>query len=78
MTVQEAAARIGVTEAVIRHATLGGRLPFVRKSGRILIESSQLQAHRARIQQAGEKTASKIGGFDARPERVQEKQKKAE
>jgi len=50
LTTQEAAAQIGVSELAIRHATHGGRLPFVRKSGRNWIEIAQLQAYHARTQ----------------------------
>jgi excisionase family DNA binding protein len=55
LTVQEAAAQIGVTEAAIRTATLNGRLPFVRKHGRSWIEPSELRTYQARIQPPGEK-----------------------
>lgn len=48
LTIQEAAARIGVTGAALQHATLHGRLPFVRKHGRSWIELTALLAYQAR------------------------------
>lgn len=56
LTIQEAAARIGVTAAALQHATLHGRLPFVRKFGRSWIEPGALLAYQARMS-AGEVVA---------------------
>lgn len=55
LTVGEAAAQIAVTESAIRNATIGGRLPFVRKYGRNLIRPVELHAYQIRTQCSGEK-----------------------
>jgi len=55
LTVREAAARIGVSESAIRNATLEGRLPFVVKFGRKLIEQDVLAAYQLRTQPDGVK-----------------------
>jgi excisionase family DNA binding protein len=55
LTVQEAAAQIGVTEATIRTATLNGRLPFVRRRLRSWIAPADLRAYQERTQPTGEK-----------------------
>ena len=53
LTVKEAAERLGVTESAVRNATLDGRLPFVIKFGRKLVETKELEAYRERTQPAG-------------------------
>jgi len=53
LTVKEAAERIGVSESAVRNATLEGRLPFVVKFGRKLIEQDALAAYQARTQRDG-------------------------
>ncbi len=53
LTVREAAAKIGVSESAIRNATLEGRLPFVAKFGRKLIEREALAAYQQRTQPGG-------------------------
>lgn len=55
-TVREAAERIGVTQSAIRNATLQGRLPFLVKFGRKLIERDALAAYQARTQPGGVKS----------------------
>ena len=55
-TVREAAAKIGVSESAVRNATLEGRLPFVVKFGRKLIEQDSLAAYQARTQPRGIKS----------------------
>ena len=55
LTVREAAERLGVSESAIRNATLEGRLPFVRRYGRKLIEVPALLAYRDRTQPGGVK-----------------------
>jgi excisionase family DNA binding protein len=50
MTVQEAAAQMGVTASTIRYATLDSRLPFVRKHGRSWIAPAELRAYQARTE----------------------------
>ena len=55
-TVREAAGKIGVSESAIRNATLEGRLPFVVKFGRKLIEQDALAAYKARTQPRGVKS----------------------
>ena len=52
-TVQEAAIRIGVSQSAIRNATLQGRLPFLMKFGRKLIEQEALAAYQLRTQPDG-------------------------
>jgi len=59
VTIQEAAANIGVTETAIRNATLDGRLPFIRKYGRKLIANDDLEAYRRRTQPLGVKTVGR-------------------
>lgn len=54
-TVREAAARIGVSESAVRNATLKGRLSFVVKFGRKLIEREALAAYQRRTQPGGVK-----------------------
>ena len=54
-TVQEAAERLGVGETAVRNATNEGRLPFVNKYGRKLIEADALEAYRMRSQPEGAK-----------------------
>ena len=54
-TVREAAAKIGVSESAIRNATLQGRLPFVVKFGRKLIEQEALADYQGRTQPEGVK-----------------------
>ncbi len=53
LTMDEAAARIGVSLSAIRNATQEGRLPFVRAFGRKLIEREALAEYRARTQPDG-------------------------
>ena len=53
LTVQEAASEIGVSQSAIRNATLQGRLPFVAKFGRKLIERDALAAYQRRTQPGG-------------------------
>jgi len=55
LTVREAAAKIGVSESAIRNATLQGRLPFVVKFGRKLIEQDALADYQGRTQPEGVK-----------------------
>ena len=55
LTVQQAAARIGVGDTAIRNATLQGRLPFVFKYGRKLIAPADVDAYAARTRPAGVK-----------------------
>lgn len=55
LTVQEAATSLGVSESAIRNATLEGRLPFVRRYGRKLIDKADLAAYEARTRPDGEK-----------------------
>jgi excisionase family DNA binding protein len=50
LTVQEAAAQIGVPEATIRTATLNGRLPFLRRRLRCWIDPVDLRVYQARTQ----------------------------
>lgn len=74
-TVREAAAKIGVSESAIRNATLEGRLPFVVKFGRKLIEQNVLAAYQARTQPHGVKSRGrpyrKSGRAAIRPSRVE-------
>ena len=51
LTIQEAAAMIGVAEAVIRTAALNGRLPFLRRCLRCWISSADLYAYQKRTQE---------------------------
>ena len=53
LTMEDAAAKIGVTVSAIRNATLEGRLPFVRLFGRKLIEAEALAEYKARTQVDG-------------------------
>ena len=55
LTVKEAAASLGVSESAVRNATLEGRLPFVRRYGRKLIEAGELESYRRRTRPAGVK-----------------------
>ena len=50
MTMNEAAAQIGVSLSAIRNATQEGRLPFVNAFGRKLIERAALAEYQARTQ----------------------------
>ena len=70
LTIQEAAARIGVTATALQHAALHGRLPFVRKYGRSWIEPGALLAYQTRMS-AGEV----IGGSptEQSPDRTEER-----
>jgi excisionase family DNA binding protein len=53
LTIEDAAAQIGVTVSAIRNATLEGRLPFVRLFGRKLIQADALAEYKARTQVDG-------------------------
>ena len=53
LTIEEAAAKIGVTVSAIRNATLEDRLPFVRLFGRKLITAEALAEYQARTQVNG-------------------------
>ena len=55
LTVKEAAGKLGVSESAIRNATLDGRLPFVLKFNRKLIEETALTEYQQRTQVDGEK-----------------------
>ena len=55
LTVQEAAALLGISDATVRQAILGGRLECVRKYNRKLIPRAALEQYRARTQGAGVK-----------------------
>lgn len=55
-TVREAAAKVGVSESAIRNATLQGRLPFVVKFGRKLIEQEAMMTYQRRTQPGGIKS----------------------
>lgn len=55
LTVQEAAASLGVTDGAIRLALSQGRLPSVKKYGRTLVARSDLDAYRRRTQPGGVK-----------------------
>ncbi len=55
LTVKEAAQRIGVSESAIRNATLDGRLAYVVKFGRKLIEKGALDEYQVRTQPEGVK-----------------------
>lgn len=55
MTVKDAAARIGVTEAAIRNATLEGRLSFTVMYGRKLIAVKDLEEYQSRAHPGGKK-----------------------
>lgn len=56
LTVHEAAEKIGVSDSAIRNATLDGRLPFVVKFGRKLIERDALIEYQRRTQPDGQKS----------------------
>ena len=60
LTVEEAAARIGVTASAIRTAAFQGHLPFVRNQGRILIETSTLTQYLAQLRPNGGKYAERV------------------
>ena len=66
LTVQDAAADLGITEVSVRSALNRSRLPFVEKYGRKLIARADLDAYRQRTQPDGVK---KVG----RPRKGQEK-----
>ena len=53
LTMDAAAAEIGVTVGAIRNAVLERRLPFVRAFGRKLIEREALAEYKARTQVNG-------------------------
>lgn len=55
LTVKEAAQRIGISESAIRNATLDGRLAYVVKFGRKLVEKEALDEYQARTQPEGVK-----------------------
>ena len=55
LTVQEAAAQMGVTEGAIRLALSQSRLAYVEKYGRKLITRADLDAYKARTQPGGVK-----------------------
>ncbi len=55
LTIREAAEKIGVSQSAIRNATLQGRLSFVVKFGRKLIEQDALTAYQERTQPKGVK-----------------------
>ena len=55
LAVQEAALKLGVSESAIRNATLEGRLPFVQKFNRKLIEEAALLGYQQRTQVGGDK-----------------------
>jgi hypothetical protein len=55
LTVKDAALKIGVSESAIRNATLDGRLPYVLKFNRKLIEETALLVYQQRTQANGEK-----------------------
>lgn len=65
LTVQQAAAELGVTDGAVRLALSQGRLSSVEKFGRKLIERADLDAYRQRTQPDGVK---KVG----RPRKRQE------
>lgn len=51
LTVQAAAARIGLPEAEMRRAMVNGRLPFVRRGLRYWIREEDLKKYQERIWQ---------------------------
>jgi excisionase family DNA binding protein len=53
LTMDEAAAKIGVSLSAIRNATQEGRLPFVRAFGRKLVTVQALAEYQARTQVDG-------------------------
>ena len=55
LTVQDAAAALGITEVSVRSALNRSRLPFVEKYGRKLITRADLDAYRQRTQPDGVK-----------------------
>lgn len=55
LTVQDAAADLGITEVSVRSALNRSRLPFVKKYGRKLIARADLDAYRHRTQPDGVK-----------------------
>lgn len=55
VTIPEAAARLGLTQAAVRTALHRARLPFVRKYGRKLITRADLESYRLRTQPEGVK-----------------------
>ncbi len=61
-TVQEAAAKIGVSPSAIRNATLDGRLAFVTKFRRKLIEQEALTEYQKRTQNGGVSTPGRPRG----------------
>ena len=48
VSVQEAAALLGISDATVRQAILGGRLDYVRKYNRKLISRAAVEEYRAR------------------------------
>lgn len=56
LTVQEAAKYLDVGETAIRNAMLQGRMAFVLRYGRKLVEKQELDAYRARTRPYGEKS----------------------
>ena len=55
LTVQDAAADLGITEVSVRSALNRSRLPFVEKYGRKLIARTDLAAYKQRTQPDGVK-----------------------
>ena len=55
LTVQEAAALLGVHDNAVRIATKEGRLPFVTALGRKAIRRADLETYRIRTRPDGEK-----------------------
>ena len=55
LTVQDAAADLGITEVSVRSALNRSRLPFVEKYGRKLIARADLAAYKQRTQPDGMK-----------------------
>lgn len=73
LTVHEAAEKIGVSDSAIRNATLEGRLPFVVKFGRKLIEQDALIEYQRRTQPDGQKSKGRPRAAESVTSQVDEK-----
>jgi len=67
LTVQDAAAALGITEVSVRSALNRSRLPFVEKYGRKLIARADLDAYRQRTQPDGVKKVGRPQGTRNKP-----------